>query len=197
MSRTFLCVTLLMLSTLCVRAADIEGVRVEDQVMAGGQTLVLNGAGVRHKLMFAKMYVGALYLRAKTSSAEAVLTDTGAKRVALFVLAEELSARELIASINNSLSVNLSKQDLAQIESRLTQLNQMMMKVGALKKGGVVTLTYVPATGTHIRVNSEELLVVKGEDFFNALMHIWIGDKPVDGRLKSSLLGDAGSFRLF
>ena len=55
----------------------------------------------------------------------------------------------------------------------------------------------MPATGTHIRVNSEELLVVKGEDFFNALMHIWIGDKPVDGRLKSSLLGDAGSFRLF
>ena len=181
-----------------VWAADVEGVRVEDRItLPDGEALMLNGAGVRHKLMFMKLYVGALYLAAKKVSAQEVLKDTGAKRIAMFVLAEEVTAKELIASMNNALAVNLSRSDLAIIESRLTQLNEMMLKVGVLKRGAVVTITFLPESGTHIRVNSEELLVVKGEEFFRALLHIWIGDKPVDGRLKSSMLGGSGSFMLF
>ena len=190
MIRNLVCVVILpLLLGAHVWAADIEGVRVEERItLDGGHALALNGAGVRHKLMFVKLYVGALYLAQKESRADEILKDAGPKRIAMFVLADEIPARDLIASMNNSLSVNLSMGDLALIESRLAQLNQMMLKVGLLRKGGVVTLTYAPATGTHIRVNGEEMLVVKGADFFSALLHIWIGEKPVDGRLKAAML---------
>lgn len=188
MARILACVMMMVLVG-ATWAADIDGVRVEDRItLDGGQQLVLNGAGVRNKLMFVKLYVGALYLAQKESRAEEILKDAGPKRIAMFVLADEIPARDLIASMNNSLSVNLSMGDLALVESRLTQLNQMMLKVGMLRKGGVVTLTYVPATGTHIRINGEETLVVKGADFFSVLLHIWIGEKPVDGRLKAAML---------
>ena len=78
---------LLCAAVLCgvpVRAADIEGVRVEDRItLPGGPALVLNGAGVRTKLGFVKLYVGALHLSAKNKSAEEILKDTGAKRVSM------------------------------------------------------------------------------------------------------------------
>jgi len=33
---------------------------------------------------------------------------------------------------------------------------------------------------------------IAGEDFYRALLRIWLGDKPVDGDLKQGLLGRAG-----
>ncbi len=179
----------LMLVYGYTHAADVEGVRVEEKIsLANGVQLVLNGAGVRHKLIF-ELYVGALYLPVKSSSADDILKDTGAKRVAMFVLADEISAKDLVASMNHSLAANHIPLELALIEARLRDLNEMMLKTDALKKGAVVTLTYEPATGTQIRINSELKLVIKGEDFFRALLRIWIGAKPVDGRLRDAMLG--------
>jgi hypothetical protein len=66
-----------------------------------------------------------------------------------------------------------------------------------LKKGAVVVLDYLPGTGTRISINGEEKLVIKGEDFFQAMLRIWIGNKPVDGGLRRAMLGDTGGFRLF
>jgi Chalcone isomerase-like len=187
-----------MLCATLAPAADIEGVRVEDRItLPGGPPLVLNGAGVRTKLGFVKLYVGALHLQARNKSAEEILKDGGAKRVSMFVLADEITAKELVASLNNALAANHIPMEMALIEARLRQLNEMMISTGALKKGAVVTLSYVPATGTHIRINSEEKLVIKGEDFFRAMLRIWIGNKPVDGRLRDAMLGDAGGLRLF
>ena len=188
----------LVLCVALARAADIEGVRIEEQItLAGGPQLVLNGAGVRHKFAFMKLYVGALYLPARQSDADAILKQAGAKRIAMVVLADEISARELVASMSNALAANHIPVELALIEERLRELNQMMISVGVLKRGAVVTLSYLPATGTHIRINSDEKLVIKGEDFFRALLRIWIGDKPVDGRLRDAMLGGTGGFKLF
>ena len=188
----------LMLCVALARAADIEGVRVEEQItVAGGPQLVLNGAGVRHKLVFVKLYIGALYLPAKSSNADEIINDAGPKRIAMFVLADEITARELVASLNHALAANHIPLELALIEERLRELNRVMVSEGVLKKGAVVTLSYLPATGTHILINSEEKIVIKGEDFFRALLRIWIGNKPVDGRLRDAMLGGTGGFKLF
>ena len=179
-------------------AADIEGVRIDEKIAApGGQQLVLNGAGVRTKLAFMKLYVGALYLAAKKIDAEEIIKDAGAKRIAMHVLADELTARELTASLNNAIAANHIPAELALIEGRLRDLNRMMNAVGVLKKGATVVLDYVPSSGTRISINGEEKLVIKGEDFFQAMLRIWIGKKPVDGGLRRALLGDSGGFRFF
>jgi hypothetical protein len=180
-------------------AVEVEGVKVEDKVSLrpGGPELILNGAGVRHRMAIFKIYVGALYLAAKRTSSEEILKDPGAKRVLMHIVADEVTAKDFIASLNNALAANHIPAELALIESRIRDLNRMMNHVGSLKKGGVVLLDYLPATGTHISVNGEEKIIIKGEEFYQALLRIWIGKKPVDGRLRDAMLGGVSGFRLF
>jgi hypothetical protein len=190
---------LVMLAHASVLAAEVEGVRLEEKITLGngGQQLVLNGAGVRHKIGMLKVYVGALYLSAKNSDAEKVIRDAGPKRVAMHILADEVTAKDFIASLNNALAANHIPAELALIESRMRDLNRRMHSVGALKKGGLVFLDYLPGSGTRVTVNGEVKITIKGEDFFQSLLRIWIGKKPVDGRLRNAMLGSGEGFKLF
>lgn len=180
-------------------AMEVGGVKLDDKValVKGGSPVVLNGAGIRHKLAVAQIYVGALYLSAKSNDAEAVLKDPGPKRVAMHILADEVTAKDLIASLNNALAANHIPAELALVEGRIRELNRMMAGVGTIRKGGVVLLDYLPGTGTRVTVNGEEKIVIQGEDFFQAMLRIWIGKRPVDGRLRDAMLGGSSGFRLF
>ena len=180
-------------------AMEIEGVKLPEKVALakGGPEVVLNGAGVRHKLMTVPVYVGALYLAAKHRNPEEIFADAGPKRVAMHVLISELTAPELVASLNDAIAANHIPAEIALIEKRLRDLNRMMSSIGVLKRGGVVHIDFVPGAGTRVIVNGEEKLVIPGDDFFKALLHIWIGKKPVDGRLRDAMLGGSGGFRFF
>ena len=171
------------------QAAEFDGVKVAQKAAVGKSELILNGAGVRHKLMTVPVYVGALYLAGPKRTAKEVLADPGPKRVLMHVLIEDLTAKELIASLNDAIAANLIPAEIALIEKRLLELNRMMASIGSLKRGGVVHIDFLPGTGTLITVNGVERLTIRGDDFFRALLRIWIGTKPVDGRLRDALLG--------
>ena len=172
-------------------ALEIEGVNIDEKVTLtrGGPELVLNGAGVRHKLVIAKVYVGSLYLTQKKSDRAAVLADPGPKRVSMHVLTDEVTAHDLIASMNNALAANLLPHELALLEKRIRDLNRMMGSIKVIKKGSVVHLDYLPDIGTRVTVNGEEKITIPGADFFPAMLQIWIGLTPVDGRLRDAMLG--------
>ena len=150
---------------------------------------MLNGAGVRHKFAFMKVYIGSLYLTQKKTENEAIFADPGPKRVTMHILESEVTAPELISSLNNALAANLVPHELALLEKRIRDLNAMMSSLKVINKGGVIQLDYIPGVGTRITVNGADKLTIPGEDFFRALLHIWIGDKPVDGRLRDAMLG--------
>ena len=195
MSRTFL-TALMIAGTALLPAAyalEIEGVNIDEKITlsSGGPEVVLNGAGVRHKFGFFKVYVGTLYLTQKKTDRDAVFADPGPKRVGMHILASEVTATELITSMNNALAVNLVPHELALIEKRIRDLNSMMSSIKTIGKGSVVYLDYIPDVGTRITVNGQERITIPGEDFFRAMLHIWIGTKPVDGRLRDAMLGGA------
>ena len=173
------------------RAVEIEGVKIDDKItlQGGGAQLVLNGAGIRHKFAFFKVYIGSLYLTKKMTDSEAVFADPGAKRVSMHILSDEVTAPDLISSMNNALAVNLSPHELALIEKRIRDLNTMMSTIKTINKGSVVILDYTPEAGTRVFVNGQERITIPGEDFFRGMLHIWIGAKPVDGRLRDAMLG--------
>ncbi|MBK5259345.1 MAG: chalcone isomerase family protein, partial [Thermoanaerobaculia bacterium] len=60
-------VTAFLAVTAVAEAATVGGVDISDKTTVGGQTLVLNGAGLRKKF-FIKVYTGALYLPSKQTS---------------------------------------------------------------------------------------------------------------------------------
>jgi hypothetical protein len=192
MKKTFLSAMMIVSTTLTVaHAVEIEGVKIDEKIAIanGGPELVLNGAGVRHKLAFLKVYVGSLYLTKKISDSDAILADPGAKRVSMNILSNEVTASDLIASMNHALAANLVPHELALIEKRIRDLNSMMSSIKAINRGSVVYLDYIPDVGTRVVVNGEEKLTIPGDDFFRALLQIWIGNKPVDGRLRDAMLG--------
>lgn len=177
------------LSATWASAAEVEGVRVEEHVRSeGGQELLLNGAGVRSK-MFIKGYVGALYLAQKKSSADAVLADKGPKRVALHVLRDDVSADKMVAALNEGLSDNNGRAEMAPLEARLKDFNAILGAAKSYKKGNVIAFDYLPSSGTRISIDGQVKGTIPGDDFNHALLKVWLGDKPVDGGLKKGMLG--------
>jgi Chalcone isomerase-like len=184
---------------LTAQAAEVEGVRVDDRIYIaqGIPELVLNGAGVRRKLVVAKVYVAALYLTKKRAVSDAVLSDPGAKRIAMHILQEEISADQLIGALHDGLAANNQPPELALLETRIRDLALMMQQVGRISQGGTVLLDYLPGIGTRVSINGVARITIPGADFNRALLRIWLGDRPVDGRLKQALLGNETSLLPF
>jgi hypothetical protein len=197
--RAFLVMVCLLAGSAASSAADIEGIRIADRVdlQPENVTLQLNGAGVRHKMAIVKVYVGALYLVTKSPDAAAIIEDPSAKRLSMHIVADQVTAQDLISSMNNALAANHIPAELALVESRIRELNRTMQAVGSLMKGAVITLDYLPGTGTRVSINGEPKITISGRDFHQAMLRVWLGSRPVDGRLKDAMLGSPGGFSLF
>ena len=172
-------------------AAQIEGLKIDDRVYVaeGFPELALNGAGVRRKFVIVNMYVAALYLTQKKTASDEVLNDPGPKRVAMHILQDEITSEQLIALLNDGLAANNQLPELAPLERRIRDLAGMIRQIGKVNQGGTILLDYLPGIGTRFTINGIPRLTIPGEDFNKAMLRIWLGDRPVDGRLKSALLG--------
>jgi chalcone isomerase-like protein len=168
-------------------AAEVAGVRIEDKARVGSTELVLNGAGVRTRLFF-KVYVGALYLPEKTSDAGKILSSTGPRRVSMTML-RDLTANQLIEALEAGVRANHSEAELAALRSRMDTAAATLREIGSAKQGSVIALEYLPGSGTRITVDgAEKGARIAGEDFYAALLRVWLGDKPVDASLKKAML---------
>lgn len=179
----------LMLLPLAAPAAELEGVKFPDsaQVAEGAAMLPLNGAGVRTRFFF-RVYVGALYLTKKTIAADAVIGNTGAKRIALYML-RELSSEQFVNALEDGLKNNHSSEVLAKLDASIKQLRAIFDAVKVAKVGDVIYIDYLPGTGTRVIVNGATKGTIPGEDFNRALLRIWLGESPADGDLKQGMLG--------
>ncbi len=172
--------------TLSAQALELKGVKVDETAQVGGNALVLNGAGVRTKAIF-KVYVAGLYLAQKQTTADAVLSDTGNKRVSMHFL-RELEAETLLKGMNEGFTDNNSGEEMAAIEPQMKSFRTMMSSAKEVKKGDLIVLDFTSA-GTQVNINGKSLGTVEGEAFNQALLRVWLGAKPVDAALKKGMLG--------
>lgn len=186
MRRNFLVVALAMPVALSAAlAAEVGGIKLDDKVSAGGHGLVLNGAGIRTKLMF-KVYVGALYLPAKATTLDAVLARSP-RRVQLTLL-RDLSADDLVGALVEGLENNNSPAELAALKPQTEQLVTIMKSIGQVKTGGVVTLDFIDGE-TRIAYGGQAKGTIAGAPFNAALTRVWLGDKPAQADLRKAMLG--------
>lgn len=172
-----------------VSAAEVAGIRIDDVARVGNQDLKLNGAGIRHKAIF-KVYVAALYLNDRKATAAEVLSAPGAKRVTLVML-RDVGNEELARGFMSGIQQNSDKSEKARFISQLQKFGEIFASIPELKKGDVLTTDWVPDSGTVIHVNGRKVSdQLPDPAFYNALLKIWLGDKPVDARLKPAMLGE-------
>lgn len=168
--------------------AELEGVKLAPTAQVGAATLQLNGAGVRTRAIFS-VYVGALYVPQKAADAAALLAQKGPRRITLTML-RNVDADTFAEALNDGLRKNHSEAQLASFKAQIETLNANLKAAGEAKKGDVIQLEFAPETGTRVTVNGQAKgSAIPGEDFYTAVLRIWLGDKPVDGNLKKGLLG--------
>ena len=166
-------------------AAEVGGVKLEDKVSLGAQELVLNGAGVRTKVVF-KVYVASLYVPQKATDLAGVLSKSP-RRIQLNLL-RTLAADQLVDALNEGLADNNSAAGLAAVKPQVDQLATIMKSFKDVKEKDIVTLDFVDGA-TRIGLNGEAKGSIGGDAFNQALSKIWLGDKPVQADLKKALLG--------
>ena len=102
--------TFCLLMALPLSAAEVAGVKIAETVKLADTELVLNGAGVRWKIIF-KVYIGALYLPAKTNSPEQAIYGAGEKRVLMHFLYDEVSKKKLTDAWWDGFKDNLTTEE--------------------------------------------------------------------------------------
>ncbi|OOZ17209.1 hypothetical protein BOW28_07100 [Solemya velum gill symbiont] len=176
---------LMLILAMPVLAIEVAGVEVSDKITLGGETLTLNGAGVRSKFIV-KVYVGSLYLANKQSNAQAVIDADVESRIGMQFIYSKVEKKKTVAAWNEGLKKNLDAATLASLKPRIAKFNAMFPD---LHEGDHVTIDYIPGKGTEVVINGTSKGVVKGADFNRALKSIWLGKKPVTSDLKKAMLG--------
>jgi long-chain acyl-CoA synthetase len=166
-------------------AAEIGGVRLDDKVSVGGQELVLNGAGVRTRVVF-KVYVASLYLPQKATDAQGAIAKAP-RRIQLNLL-RMLSADQLVDALNEGLADNNTAAELAAVKAQVDQLATIMRSFRDVKEKDIVTLDFVDGA-TRVGLNGDTKGSIPGEPFNQALTRVWLGERPVQADLKKALLG--------
>lgn len=178
---------LALLAAGAAQAAEVAGVRLEDKTQVESRDLVLNGAGLRKRLFF-NVYVLGLYVPEKKGDANGVIQQPGPKRASIHMM-RDVGAEQFTEALVDGLRANHSEADFRALEPRVKELSDIMAEVKEAKKGMILALDWT-GSATRLLVNGKPTgKPIAGEDFYRALLRIWLGDHPVQDDLKKALLG--------
>jgi hypothetical protein len=172
-----------LLAALPLHATELAGVTMPDSLQVGNNALVLNGMGVRTKLMV-KVYVAGLYLPRKWDDGEGISKADAPKRLVMHFMRGE-NRKQLVEAFTDSLHDNVP-------EARKTigvDLQHFLDALEPLNAGDEMTFTYVPDAGTTFAINGKDRLTTAGLEFSQALFSVWLGPRPPTAALKKGLLG--------
>jgi hypothetical protein len=172
-------------------AAEVSGIKFADTTKVGGKELQLNGLGIRNKFII-KVYATALYLQEKKSTVEEVFASEGPRRVQLVML-RDISSEDFGDAFMSGINNNLDNKDKTRIITQISKFGEMFAQIDqGLKKGDVLDLDWIPGTGTVCVLNGKRVGESSPDiNFYNAILKIWLGNKPADSALKPKLLGAA------
>lgn len=168
--------------------ATIGGVSFAGAAEVGGQPLQLNGVGLRASPAI-KGFACGLYLAQSTRSAEQALRAPGAKRLRLRMMID-VPTELFVRAVRKYVARNVGEAQLRALLDRLGRFDASLRAVGQVSDGDVIDLDYLPGAGLVLAINGRPRSTpIPGEDLYTALMLVFLGERPVDQRLKAGLLG--------
>jgi hypothetical protein len=167
-----------------VFAAEVAGVKIDDQARVGDAELALSGAGLRRRVFF-QVYAIGLYVQDRKADP---ISQPGPKRVQIHML-RDVGADPFIDALAEGIKANHSEAEASALEPRVKQLGATIAEIKEAKKGMSIALDW-NGSATQVVIDRRPAgAPIEGEDFYRALLRIWLGDKPVQEDLKKSLLG--------
>lgn len=176
--------------TLCsavAHAREIKGIKIPERITQPetGQSLLLNGAGIRSKFIF-DIYVCALYLTRKSTDAKSIINSDAPKRITMNFVYGKIDRETMTDAWNDGFSDALDKITYKALKSKIDQFDSYFP---VIDKGDKVVLDFLPDRGVAVSINDQRKGVVTGGAFQRALLSIWLGDSPPGEALKDGMLG--------
>ncbi len=182
----FVFILLILASLHIASAVEIEGVKVPAQAQVNGQTLPLNGAGLRTVVLLIipiKAYVAAFYAPSPLRSEADVLASAGPLGFTFTFLksvgqGQVTSAWTAQFADSNSFTYPGFEKDR----------DAFIALFGPLQTGGVESVQLV-GTDTLVYDSGKFKGTISGRNFQRAFLSLWFGSNPVMPSLKTALLG--------
>lgn len=170
-------------------AYSVADVQLSEVVPATAKRpeLRLNGASLRELYLLIETYVGALYLEKPSTDAEAILSSETHKRMVFHVMMKKVGARRIANALQEALVMNVTKEQHKNLQNEIDLM--LSFFDGKLHRGEESHFDYIPGVGTQVTVNNEVKGMIPGQDFYRALLSIWIGENPVGRSFKEDILG--------
>ena len=168
----------------------VESQTFPAQASVAGAPLQLNGVGLRAAFIY-KVYLAGLYLPAKAATGADAIAQPGPKRVQVRMLMDGPSD-EFAKAFTGGIAKRTPADRVAAMRDRIDAFDRTLRSVGKVHKGDVVDLDWLPAEGLAMRINGRPVgTPVPGADLYAAMLDIFVGDRPVDARMKAGMLGAA------
>jgi len=156
-----------------------------NKVEFNGESLTINGAGIREKFFF-DIYAGGLYLNKKSSDAKDIADADETMAIKLHILSSMMSRSKMAGAIRDGFKKS-TNGNTASYNDRIEKF------IGFIKDeievNQIYDIVYEKGKGSVLYKNGEEKGIIEGLDFKKALFKIWLGNKPADKDLKKAMLG--------
>lgn len=153
----------------------------------GTPELQLNGASLRELYLLVETYAGALYLENTSKEPATIIHSNQHKKMVFHVLMKKVSARRLSNALSEALVLNISKEQHSQIQPAIDQMLSYFK--GNLKTGDRVEFNYAPNIGTQVVIGGVPQGIIKGKEYFDSMLKVWVGENPVSRNFKDDILG--------
>ncbi len=174
----------LLVSPPCVNALDTSA--MPNMLEREGDTLVLNGAGMRTKF-FLKMYLAGLYVQEKKGNATSIIEADAPMLIRLEIVSDLITEKKMSEATEEGFQKS-TKGQMSTIRTRVDEFIGVFR--AGIEKGDIFDMLYQPGTGVKVSQNGQLRTTIQGLDFKKALFGIWLSEDPVQEDLKSSLLGN-------
>lgn len=183
-------VVLLAISLLAPPAARAEEAPPRELPPAcevAGSRVILNGSAVRTVWGFEVYRIG-LFLTAANHDADAILqSDRNPKRVQIIML-RSVSSDQFTGTVQQSIDRNFTPEEKTAFEGQLSSFLGFFHGGADLRPGSEVILDFVPGRGMVAALDGRELGSIAGDDFYHAILRLWLA-KPLQSSIRDGLLG--------
>jgi hypothetical protein len=184
--KKFLLVALILAAGFVSADAKVVlGVTIPDTYNAGGTSLVLNGTGIRTKFMM-NIYIGALYLKAKSTNGAAIAAADEPMSVRLHIVSGMVTPERM----SDNTREGFAKSAGGNVAPYRAGIDKFIGTFSSgIKVGDFYDIVYLPGKGVQVYKNGALKSTVEGLAFKKVLYGIWIGPNCIQGALKAGMLG--------
>ncbi len=164
---------------------EVGDATLPNQMTIEGTDLVLNGAGMREKVVF-DLYAGGLYLQSKSSDAKSIINADETMVIKLDIVSKLVSSSKMTDAVDEGFEA-ATDDNIGPLEDRIEKFKSFFKD--KIVKTNVFDIAYIKGVGSVVYKNGTKIGVIEGMDFKKALFAIWLGEDPADEDLKEGMLG--------